>query len=86
VRSADGPSDERGRSERTLKLERARRRSRDVTQRNVVRFAVVVAMVLAALATGIGLGFGLYYFFKPIHSAQQSVLEPPSTIRRSLDQ
>ena len=28
VRSAHGPNDERGRSERTLKLERARRRSR----------------------------------------------------------
>jgi hypothetical protein len=55
-------------------------------QRNVVRFAVVVAMVLAAIATGIGLGFGLYYFFKPIHGAvQQSVLEPASTIRLALD-
>jgi xanthine/uracil/vitamin C permease (AzgA family) len=55
-------------------------------QRNVVRFAVVVAMVLAAIATGIGLGFGLYYFFKPIHGAvQQSELEPASTIRLALD-
>lgn len=55
-------------------------------QRNVVRFAVVPRWCWRAIATGIGLGFGLYYFFKPIHGAvQQSVLEPPSTIRLALD-
>lgn len=54
-------------------------------QRNVVRFAVVVAMVLAAMATGIGLGFGLYYLFKPTFgAAQQSAPESTSTIRRAL--
>jgi hypothetical protein len=50
-------------------------------QRNVVRFAVIVAIVLAALASGIGLGFGLYKLFKPIHGAsQQPVPKSTSTI------
>ena len=53
--------------------------------RNVVRFAIMVAIVLAALASGIGLGFGLYKLIKPIHgSSQQSVPESTSTIRRAL--
>jgi hypothetical protein len=53
-------------------------------QRNVVRFAVMAAIVLAALASGIGLGFGLYKLFRQIHGAsQQSVPEYTSTIRRA---
>jgi len=54
--------------------------------RNVVRFAVVVAIVLGALATGIGLGFGLYYFFRhTLWAAQPLVSETTSTFRRALD-
>ena len=42
--------------------------------RNDVRFAIMVAIVLAVLASGIGLGIGLYKLFKPIHRvSQQSV-------------
>jgi hypothetical protein len=53
-------------------------------QRNVIRFAVMVAIVLAALASGIGLGFGLYKLIKPIHRAsQQSVPGSTSTIHRA---
>ena len=48
-------------------------------QRNVVRFAVMVAIVMAALASGIGLGFGLYKLFRPIHGASQQS-EPQSTL------
>ena len=52
--------------------------------RNVGRFAVMVAIVLAALASGIGLGFGLYKLFKPIHgTSQQSVPISTSSIRRA---
>ena len=54
-------------------------------QRNVVRFAVMVAIVLVALASGIGLGFGLYELFKKTHGvSQQSMPQSTSTIRRAL--
>ena len=56
-------------------------------QRNGLRFAVVVAIVLTAMAAGIGLGFALYYYlFKPIRAAaQQWITESISTIRFALD-
>ncbi len=55
-------------------------------QRNVVRFAAAVSIVLVAMAAGIGLGFGRYYLFQPAYGiAQQSVPESPSTLRRGLD-
>ena len=54
-------------------------------QRNVIRFAVMVAIVLAALASGVGLGFGLYKLFQPIHRAgQQSVSGSTSTVHRAV--
>ena len=53
--------------------------------RNVVRFAIMVAIVLAVLASGIGLGIGLYKLFKPIHRvSQQSVPGSTSTIHRAV--
>ena len=54
-------------------------------QRNVVCFAVMVTIVLAALASGIGLWFGLYKLFKPMQGAsQQSVPASSSSIRLAL--
>lgn len=51
-------------------------------QRNAVRFAVVVGLVLGAMAKGIILGFGLYYLFSPTYGPiQKSASESTSTIR-----
>jgi hypothetical protein len=42
-------------------------------QRNV-RLTVVVEMVLAAMAAGIGLDFGLYNLFKPTPEARSPLV------------
>ncbi len=55
-------------------------------QRDGVRFAVIVAMVLSAVATGIAQRFGPYYLFRPTYGVvQQPVPESTSTIRHGLD-
>ncbi|MBY0558957.1 hypothetical protein [Hyphomicrobium sp.] len=53
---------------------------------HVVRFAVMVAIVLAALAAGISLGIGMYYYFYHVPGfARPPASETTSTIRRALD-